>query len=121
MRHFFHYLFSVLLWVLFGYYWHVVVERQIGREHLHPLGILVGITALGLAITLWWIAHNKRIAARGKRRNLMTPPPEPFDFDNLARPIVAPDRDLLKAAPRVTIQVDEQGNKVYSADPEGNP
>ena len=119
MRNFLHYLFSGLLWILFGYYWYVVVERQIGREHLQPLGILVGITALGLAITLWWIAHNKRIAAKGKRRNLMPAPAEPFDFDNLKRPITAPDMGLLKTAARVTIEVDDQGNKVYSIDAGG--
>ena len=116
MRNFLHYLFSILLWILFGYYWYVVVERQINREHLQPLGILVGITALGLAITLWWIAHNKRIAAKGKRNTLMPPPAEPFEFDNLNRPIVAPDIGVLQTAPRITITVDDQGNKVYSTD-----
>ncbi len=120
MRNFLHYLFSILLWIVFGYYWYVVVERQIGREHLHPLGILVGITALGLAVTLWWIAHNKRIAAKGKRKNLMPAPAEPFDFDNLERPIVAPEMALLRTAARVTIAVDDQGNKVYTAAPEGS-
>lgn len=119
MRNFLHYLFSILLWILFGYYWYVVVERQINREHLEPLGILVGITALGLAITLWWIAHNKRIASKGKRKTLMPPPAEPFDFDNLNRPIVAPEMAVLRSAARVTITVDDQDNKVYSANLEG--
>jgi hypothetical protein len=119
MRNLLHYLFSILLWILFGYYWYVVVERQIGREHLHPLGILVGFTALGLAVTLWWIAHNKRIAAKGKRKNLMPAPAEPFDFDNLNRPIVGPGMPLLQAAYMVTVSVDDQGNKVYSIDQQG--
>jgi len=65
MRNFLHYLISILLWILFGYYWYVVVQRQISRESLEPLVILTGITVLGLVITLWWIAHNKRIAANG--------------------------------------------------------
>jgi hypothetical protein len=119
MRNFLHYLFSGLLWILFGYYWYVVVERQIGGEHLQPLGILVGITALGLAITLWWIAHNKRIAARGKRKNLMAAPAEPFKFDNLNRPLVAPDLTLLQGTARVGITLDDQGNKVYTAGRDG--
>ena len=120
MRNFLHYLFSILLWILFGYYWYVVVERQISKEHLEPLGILVGITVLGLTITLWWIAHNKRIAAKGKRNTLMPPPAEPFEFDNLNRPIVAPDIAVLQSAARVTISVDDQDNKVYSTDPGGD-
>ena len=47
MRNFLHYLVSVLLWILFGYYWYVVVERQISRESLQPLVILTGITVDG--------------------------------------------------------------------------
>ena len=84
-----------------------------------PLGILFAITVLGLAVTLWWIAHNKRIAARGQRKNLMPPPPEPFEFDNLNRPIVAPDIELLKTAARITVEVDDQGHKVYTIEQGG--
>ena len=119
MRNILHYLISILLWILFGYYWYVVVERQIGRDSLQPLLILIGLTALGLSITLWWIAHNKRIAAKGKRKNMMPAPDEPFTRDNLERPIIAPGLDLLQSAAEVTISVDEEGNKVYAATPEG--
>ncbi len=120
MRNFLHYLISILLWILFGYYWYVVVQRQIDRDSLQPLAILFAITAVGLGITLWWISHNKRIAAKGKRKNFMSAPAEPFEFDNLKRPIVAPEMDLLQAAGRVTIQVDDKGNKVYSIVQEGD-
>ena len=104
MRNFLHYLISILLWILFGYYWYAVFQRQIGPDSIQPLGILFGITVLGLAITLWWIAHNKRIAARGKRKTLMPPPAEPFEFDTLNRPIIAPEMALLKTAGRVTVE-----------------
>jgi hypothetical protein len=119
MRNFLHYLVSFLLWILFGYYWYVVFERQISRESLRSLGILTLITLLGLVITLWWIAHNKRIAAKGKRKTLMVPPDEPFEFDNLNRPIIAPTTALLKAAAIVNVSVDDQGNKVYAIDQQG--
>ncbi len=120
MRNFLHFLISILLWILFGYYWYVVVQRQIDRDSIQPLAILFAITALGLGITLWWISHNKRIAAKGKRKNFMSAPAEPFEFDNLKRPIVAPEMDLLQAAGRVTIQVDDKGNKVYTIVQEGD-
>ena len=119
MRNYLHYVVSFLLWILFGYYWYIVFERQISRESLRSLGILTGITVLGLVITLWWIAHNKRIAAKGKRKTLMSPPDEPFEFDNLNRPIVAPAMALLKTAARMNVSVDDQGNKVYAIDQEG--
>jgi hypothetical protein len=119
MRNLLHYLISILLWILFGYYWYVVFQRQIGPDSIQPLGILFGITVLGLAITLWWIAHNKRIAARGKRKTLMPPPAEPFEFDTLNRPIIAPEMALLKTAGRVTVKMNDFGHKVYTIDPEG--
>lgn len=119
MRKFLHFLFSILLWILFSYYWYVVVQRQIGRDSLQPLAILFAITVLGLATTLWWIGHNKRIAAKGNRNTLMPPPPEPFDFDNLNRPITAPEMSLLKTADIVTVKVDDRGHKVYTIDQEG--
>lgn len=114
MRNILHNLVSVLLWILFSYYWYVVVQRQIGRESIQPLGILFGITVLGLALTLWWIAHNKRIAARGQRKNLMPPLPEPFEKDNLGRTIVAPDMESLQTTREVIVSVDLQGRKVYT-------
>lgn len=114
MRNFLHYLASILMWILFGYYWYVVVERQIGRDSLEPVGILVIMTAIGLVITLWWIAHNKRIAAKGNRKTFMKAPLEPFEFDNLNRPILAPAMDILQSADRISVSVDDDGNKVYS-------
>ena len=119
MRNFLHYLFSILMWILFGYYWYVVVERQIGRDSLQPLGILFALTVLGLAITLWWIAHNKRIAAKGKRKNFMPAPAEPFEFDNLGRSISTPPMAELKAAALINIQVDDQGHKIYTTGRKG--
>jgi hypothetical protein len=114
MRNFLHYLTSILLWILFGYYWYVVFERQITSKTIYPLGILFGLSVLGLAVTLWWVAHNKRIARKGKRKNLMPAPQEPFEQDNLARPIVAPPVTVLRTAREVTISVDDDGNKVYA-------
>jgi hypothetical protein len=114
MRSFLHFFISILLWCLFGYYWHLVVQRQISRHSLESLVMLSAFTLLVLAITLWWIAHNKRIASRGKRSNLMPAPPEPFEMDNLQRPILAPPIATLQAARLVVIAVDAQGNKVYS-------
>jgi len=43
----------------------------------------------------------------------MSAPAEPFEFDNLKRPIKAPPMELLLEADRVTVSVDDQGHKVY--------
>jgi exosortase/archaeosortase len=120
MRTALHFVLSILMWCLFGYYWHLVVQQQISRHSLESLAMLSAFTLLVLAVTLWWIAHNKRIASRGKRKNLMPAPPEPFEMDNLQRPIKAPPLEQLKVARRVLIRVDDAGNKVYAATPQGD-
>ena len=114
MRNFLHYLISILLWILFGYYWYVVVQRQIGRDSVQPLGILFAITVLGLAVTLWWIAHNKRIASKGRRTETLPQPPEPFDQDYLGRPLVGSTVEDLKKARIIDIDLDDGGHKVYT-------
>ena len=119
MRNFLHYLFSILLWIVFGYNWYIVFQREVSRGSLYPLGILFGITALGLSITIWWVAHNKRIASKGNRKTLMPAPLEPFEQDNLGRSVIAPDIALLQNAAQVTISIDEEGHKVYTAGSEG--
>ena len=117
MRHAIHILVSVLLWILFGYYWYVVVaQREVSADTLHAMGVLVGSTALGLAMTLWWVAHNRRIAARGRRRDTLPPPPEPFAADVLERPVVAPPVDDLKSARVIDVALDDAGTKTYRID-----
>ena len=43
----------------------------------------------------------------------MPAPAEPFEFDNMQRPIVAPPLEQLQEADRVTVSVDDEGHKVY--------
>jgi hypothetical protein len=114
MRHALHIVVSILLWILFGYYWYVVVaHREVSADTLHAMGVLVGSTALGLALTLWWIAHNKRIASRGRRKGTLPASPEPFDQDYLGRPLDAPAIEELRLAPVVDVLLDDEGRKVY--------
>lgn len=116
MRHALHIVFSILLWILFGYYWYVVVaEREVSADTLDAMGVLAGSTVLGLALTLWWIAHNKRIASKGRRTATLPSPVEPFEKDTIGRPLVAPGIEVLQAARVVDIALDDDGNKVYTA------
>ena len=114
MRHALHIVISILLWILFGYYWYVVVaQREVSVDTLHAMGVLVGSTALGLALTLWWVAHNRRIAARGRRKDTLPSPPEPFDTDYLGRPVEAPEIGDLKNARVIDVELDDEGHKIY--------
>ncbi len=105
MRHIIHTVVSILMWLLFGYYWLVVSRREIGNDTIQALGVLSIVIILGILGTLWWVAHNKRLAKRNRRN---TPPPavpEPFDVDYLKRPIIAPDIKILQAASVIDIEL----------------
>jgi len=105
MRHVLHTAASILMWCLFGYYWYVVGQREIGDDTIQALGVLSVVIVVGISGTLWWVAHNKRLAQRNRRNTPAPPVPEPFDVDYLKRPIVAPDIKVLQAASIIDIEL----------------
>ncbi len=118
MRNVFHWVISLLMWGLFGYYWYVVSQREIGDDTIQALIVLSIVITLGIAITLWWVAHNKRLAQRNRRNTPPPPVPEPFDVDYLKRPIVAPDIKVLQAASIIDIELVPLTEEEAAADPE---
>jgi len=114
MRNFFHIVISICLWCLFGYYWYVVGQRQVNTASLQALGILALITLLGVLATVWWIAHNKNLASRNRRRQAPPTAPETFATDHLGRELSGPGLDVLKQAGTIVIKLDDEGHKVYA-------
>ncbi len=114
MRNLIHNFASILLWCLFGYYWYVVGSRQINSASIAAVGLLAAITVVGVAITLWWIAHNKKLALRNERKNAPPTSPEVFETDYLGRELVSPGIDILKEAGSIVISLDDTGHKVYT-------
>jgi hypothetical protein len=102
------------MWCLFGYYWYVVARRQINLASLEAMGVLALITLVGMLVTIWWIAHNKRLASRNRRQNAPPVAAELFTRDVLGRPLAGPGVDLLRAAGTVTVTIDDEGRKVYA-------
>ncbi len=76
----------------------MVLRRQIIVDSGIAVLTLLAIVALGLILTLIWVAHNLRLAARLGRRKGFPAPPEPFTLDYLGRTIVAPPLADLRAA-----------------------
>ena len=113
MRNIFHIFISVLMWCLFGYYWYVVGRRQINNASIQAVAVLGLITIVGLIITLWWIAHNKKLASRNRRSAAPVTTPETFDTDSLGRPIQSPGLSVLKAANIIHINLGDEGQKIY--------
>jgi len=101
------------MWCLFGYYWYVVGRRQITVASLQAVAVLGLITIVGLLLTIWWIAHNKKLASRNRRRAAPATTPETFDTDSIGRPIQSPSLDVLHEANIISISIGHEGQKVY--------
>lgn len=113
MRRLLHIAVSVLLWVVFVYYWDLVSRQTIGRGTLLAIQVLSVAVVGGTIVTLWWIAHNLRLGRRNRRRAPRPAPPETFERDVLGRPLRGPELAELKRAAEVTVAI-EGGAKVYA-------
>ncbi|MFO7652694.1 MAG: hypothetical protein R6X25_02625 [Candidatus Krumholzibacteriia bacterium] len=114
MRHLLHGLASAAMWGVFVYYWIIVLGREIGPSTVRSLAILGVIIVLGLVVTLFWVRHNLRLAARlNRRRDAPPAPPEVLERDTLGRPVNAPPLAELRYAPVVDISVADDGSKLY--------
>ncbi len=118
MRHVFHVLISLLMWFLFGYYWYVVSKREVGNDTIQALVVLSIVIVVGIIGTLWWVAHNKRLAKRNRRNSPPPVVPEYFEMDYLKRPIVAPDISTLQAASIIDIDLVPLGKNEFGEEPE---
>jgi len=120
VRNAIHVFVSLLMWCLFGYYWYTVSKKQINQSSLEALGILAVIVVVGLTLTLWWVAHNKKLARRNRRTSAPATVPETFDFDTLGRPLDRPEVSVLQAAQVIDVAVgpgsqeNELGMKIYT-------
>lgn len=112
MRHALHLFASILMWALFGWYWYLVMQRQIGPSSLRAVGLLLLISLAGFALTLLWVAHNRRVAARNRRQGTLPPAPEAATADHLGRPLAGPEAEVLRQAKVVVVTLDAQGRKV---------
>jgi len=123
VRNILHIVVSVLMWCLFGYYWYVVSGREIGPATIQALGVLAVVILLGLILTFWWVAHNKKLARRNRRSRAPETVPESFTHDYLGRTLTGQPLETLRAAQVVDVRVegdlyDTDGNpgaKIYAA------
>ena len=114
LRDIFHTVVAVLMWVLFGYYWYVVGQRTLNPSTVHSALALGALVVVGSLLTLAWVVHNLRLSRRFARRKAFPAPPEEFEADVLARPVVAPPVDDLRGAKIVSVVLDDEGRKIYA-------
>ena len=116
MRHLLHVLVSLAMWGLFGYYWRVVLGREIGPGTVRAMLLLVSLVLIGLAVTILWVGHNLRLARKfeGRRRGARQVPDPELARDTLGRAIAQPGLATLRAARIIDIDADED-TKTYTA------
>jgi hypothetical protein len=100
-------------WTLFAYWWFEVIEKTDKVVFLRALAAVVIVVDIVLLATLIWIAHNRRLARRGKRGR-STPFRIPrYERDRVHRAIVLAGRDSLQRAPILVITATAK-EKTYS-------
>lgn len=101
-----HIVLGVMLWVVFGYYWYIVMQRPVSAEMKHAL-LIVGIIVASITVfDFFWILHNVRIARRGRRRKRREGELAPAN-DFLGRSFVMQGDDLIRRARYIEVHVVE--------------
>jgi hypothetical protein len=113
MRHLLHVLASLAMWCLFGYYWYVVLARDISPYTVRAVIILGVVILVGLVLTVLWIGHNLRVARKhGERRRSFPQTGDPtLERDTIGRPVECPDLATLRRARVVEVTADEDGKR----------
>ncbi len=104
MRTGLHILLGVLLWTVFAFYWHLVMQQSITDQTRRALMIVGGIVAVITIFDVFWIFHNRRIARRSRRRGRREAAPAP-SFDFLGRMFVAQSDEQLHRARYIEVHV----------------
>lgn len=115
MRHALHIVVAIVMWCLFGYYWQVVLRRDVDASTLRALTILGLVIVSGLLVTLFWVRHNLRLARRFGDRRRRTPIFEAplLERDTIGRPIDHPGLAALRRARVIDVAADAS-TKTYT-------
>jgi hypothetical protein len=96
----------VLAWALFILWWREVLATTRPAAILLTGGVLAAIAALVATITLGWVAHNLRIARRGRRGSSHLHRELSYGRDFLQRRVELLKPELLITEPVIEIAID---------------
>jgi len=97
---------GILLWIVFGYYWHIVVQQPLSahtRVALVAVGSIVGAIVVFLYL---WVLYNMRIARQGRRKTRREGAVTP-NTDFLGRTFIATSDEELRRAPYIEVHAVE--------------
>jgi hypothetical protein len=112
-RNIIHIVLGIILWVVFCFYWHLVMQQPITHETKRALAIVGTVVAVITLFDWFWIFHNVRIARRTRRRGRRPEPPAPRT-DFLGRTFTS-QYDVLHRARYIEVLVVEMTDENRSA------
>ncbi len=104
MRTTLHIILGVLLWVVFIYYWHLVMNQPVTDETKRALSVVGIIVASITVFDFFWILYNVRLGRRTRRVTRPVEIPAP-SLDFLGRTFVAHNDAELRAARYIEVHV----------------
>jgi hypothetical protein len=104
---------GVLLWIVFAFYWHLVMQQPISEQTERALVIVGTIVAVIILFDWFWIFHNVRIARNTRRLGRRTEPTAPR-ADFLGRTFMSQD-EMLHRARYVEVSIVEMADERESA------
>lgn len=107
-----HRIFAVLGWILYCLGWIRIIHITPGREPVSFLVFLASAVLILYVISRSWIAHNRRLAARGKRGNITRYTPPSYSQDHLGRELIFGLQ--VTSAREVTVSIIDN-SKIYAA------
>ncbi len=119
MRQVIHGLVSILLWIVFFYYWFLVTHQSAGAGVLLAVKVLAVLVLVGVVATILWVRHNERLARRDRRHEPRTSPPEVLDTDHVGRRVASPGLEDLRRAKVTEVSIGRDDVKSYDVTREG--
>jgi hypothetical protein len=104
---------SILLWIVFGYYWYLVTNQALSSGVILAIKVLSLLVVLGIITTVYWVHHNERIALRNQRNTPRPSPDEKLDRDHIGRRVDSPGLAAIKLARVTEIDINDDNVKSY--------
>ena len=111
-RNIIHIVLGLVLWVVFCFYWHLVMQQPITHETNRALAIVATLVGVITLFDWVWIFHNLRIGRRTRRKGRRPTPRFPL-ADFLGRTFTEQD-DMVHRARYIEVSIVEMADEKHS-------
>ncbi|MBW3563654.1 MAG: hypothetical protein KY459_02910 [Acidobacteria bacterium] len=105
-------------WTIFFYWWSIVLKETTSGAFIDVIAGLMFVLAVLFIVSIFWIAHNLRLARRGRRSSSTPYFPGSRGRDKFDRSPVIENLETLRTWPVVVVDTDEEGKSYVRGDEE---